>query len=338
MTPPPPLTASRVAELCRGFARRRVVVVGDVMLDHYLQGDVRRISPEAPVPVVEFGGEYHRPGGAANVAGNLAALGARADLLGVVGADEPAGRLQAALREAGLSGRGLLAVAGRATTVKTRVLAHQQQMLRIDRETRQPLPAPARRRLLARLRTALRGASAVLLADYAKGVIDQETLDAVLALGRAAGVPVCLDPKPVRPLRLAGCDLLTPNRHEAFALAGLPDEPVGAQPLRHRGLLRAMARLHRLHRPGILLVTLGEAGLIVQERGAAPRHLPTAARTVYDVSGAGDTVIASFVLARTAGASAVEAAAFANLAAGIVVGKLGVATVSPAELSAWCPA
>lgn len=332
----PPLTAGRIAELSRAFARKRIVVLGDVMLDHYLHGDVRRISPEAPVPVVEFGGEYHRPGGAANVAGNLAALGARPELLGVAGTDESASHLQTALREAGIPTRGLITTPDRCTTVKTRVLAHQQQMIRIDRESRRPLPTAVRQRLLRRLRTALRGAAAVVIADYAKGVVDQTTLDAVLALGRTARVPVCLDPKPVHSLRIAGCDLLTPNRREAFELAGLPDEPVGAQPARHRGLLQAMSRIHRIHRPGILLVTLGEAGMIVQERGGAPRHLPTAARTVYDVSGAGDTVIASFVLARTAGATAVEAAALANLAAGIVVGKLGVATVTPAELSAWC--
>lgn len=329
------ISVTAAQELLKKISRVRILVIGDVMLDHYIWGDATRISPEAPVPVVEFGGEYHRPGGAANVAGNLAALGARAELLGVVGADEPAARLKTALREAGLSSAGLVASADRCTTVKTRVLAHQQQMLRIDRESRLPLPPPVRQRLLRRLRTALRGAAAVLVADYAKGVLDQTTLDAVLALARAARVPVCIDPKPVRPLRFAGCNLLTPNRHEAFALAGLPDEPVGAQPARHRGLLRAMARIHRLHRPDILLVTLGEAGMVVQERGAKPCHLPTAARTVYDVSGAGDTVIASFVLARTAGASAVEAAAFANLAAGVVVGKLGVATASPQELAGW---
>jgi D-glycero-beta-D-manno-heptose-7-phosphate kinase len=329
------LTGPRLARLCRDFARQRIVVVGDVMLDHYLHGEVRRISPEAPVPVVEFQSEQHLPGGAANVAGNLVALGAKADLIGVVGRDPAARLLARAIRRTGLDPAGLIPSPDRCTTVKTRVVAHQVQMLRLDRETRQPLSPAIRSRLLQRLRSSLRGAAAVIVADYAKGVLDRETITAILTLGRKAGVPVCIDPKPSRPLKFKGSCLLTPNRREAFELAGLPDMPVGIQPARDRGLRRAMDRIWKLYRPDILLVTLGEAGMVVQEKGGELQHLPTAARTVYDVSGAGDTVIATFVLARSAGASVIEAAGLANLAAGIVVGKPGVATVSRRELADW---
>lgn len=329
------LTKPRLAELCRTFPRQRIVVIGDVMLDHYLHGEVRRISPEAPVPVVEFLADQYLPGGAANVAGNLAALGAKVDLIGVVGRDPAARQLTDAVRRIGLDPSGLIPAPDRGTTVKTRIVAHQMQMLRVDRETRQPLLPATRNKLLSRLRSSLRGAAAVIVTDYAKGVLDRETITAILTLGRRAGVPVCIDPKPTRPLKFKGPQLLTPNRREAFELAGLSDAPIGAQPARDRGLRRAMNRIWKLYRPGVLLVTLGEAGMVVQEKGGEPRHLPTAARTVYDVSGAGDTVIAAFVLAWSAGASVLEAAGLANLAAGIVVGKPGVATVSRSELADW---
>jgi D-glycero-beta-D-manno-heptose-7-phosphate kinase len=329
------LTNPRLVELCRNFPRQRIVVIGDVMLDHYLHGQVRRISPEAPVPVVEFQSDQHLPGGAANVAGNLVALGAKVELIGVVGRDDAARQLVRAVRRGGLDAGGLIPTSDRCTTVKTRIVAHQMQMLRVDREARQPLQPATRAKLLQRLRSSLRGATAVIVADYAKGVLDQETLSAVLTFGRQAGVPVCIDPKPTRPLKFKRPHLLTPNRREAFELAGLPDAPLGLEPIRDRGLRRAMQRIARLYSPDILLVTLGEAGMVVQEKGGEPRHLPTAARTVYDVSGAGDTVIAAFVLARSTGASVIEAASLANLAAGIVVGKLGVATVSRKELADW---
>jgi rfaE bifunctional protein kinase chain/domain len=332
------MTPQRILELAQGFKRQRIVVIGDVMLDHYINGDVRRISPEAPVPIVEFHAQNYLPGGAANVARNLATLGARVELFGVVGVDENAGILRSALRADKIQFAGLTADSGRPTSVKTRVMASHQQILRVDRESRQPLAGVIQSIMLATVRRAARGARAIIVADYAKGVIDQKTISAILAIGRTAGVPVCVDPKPVRALRMKGCALLTPNRKETFELAGLPDEAVGLKPASHAGLKRAIAKIQQSYRPKTLLVTLGEAGMLLIDGKKPARHLPTAARAVFDVSGAGDTVIAAYVLARSAGAEPVEAATLANLAAGVVVGKLGAAAVTAQELAEWAEA
>jgi rfaE bifunctional protein kinase chain/domain len=332
--PDPNLTLDRIrlTNLCQKFRRQRVLVVGDVMLDHYVIGDVRRISPEAPVQVVDYTHERYLPGGAGNVALNLVALGAAVELFGVVGKDAHAGTLRQVINRRRIKLMGLTTEAGRTTTVKMRVMAHHQQMLRIDRESRQPLAAVTRERLLRSFGSAVACATAVVVADYAKGVIDQLTMNAIFNLARKARVPVYMDPKPSRPLKLRGCALLTPNRKETFELAGLPDEPVGQQPLLHRALRRAMKIIEGKYAPATLLVTLGEHGMVVAERNGAPHHLPTLARQVYDVSGAGDTVIATFVLARSAGCEAIEAATIANMAAGLVVAKLGAAVVTPHEL------
>lgn len=332
---PFPMNSNRVAELCHCFKEKRVIVIGDVMLDHYLNGEVGRISPEAPVPVLDFCNETYLPGGAANVARNLASLGAVADLFGVIGHDNAGSVFKKIVRDGGIRLGGLIMERGRPTTVKTRIMAKHQQMMRIDHESRLPLVVASKRRLLRALRHGLKGAAAIIVADYAKGVVDQDMLDEIFVLARNAKVPVCIDPKPNRLLRMKGCALLTPNRKEAFELAGMRDEGAGSNPVCDLGLRSAMGRIQRLYAPGILLVTLGEGGMLVLERGGSPRHLPTVAQAVYDVSGAGDTVIASFALARIAGADAAESATFANIAAGIVVGKLGAASVSPKELIKW---
>jgi D-beta-D-heptose 7-phosphate kinase/D-beta-D-heptose 1-phosphate adenosyltransferase len=332
------MTPQRILELAKRFKRQRIVVVGDVMLDHYIHGEVRRISPEAPVPIVEFGSQNYLPGGAANVARNLATLGAKVELVGVVGKDESARILRESLGLNRIRSSGLIVDAGRPTTVKTRVMASHQQILRIDQESRQVPAAAVKAKLLQAVRKAAKSSSAIIVADYAKGVIDQDVIDAVLAIGRKAGVPVCIDPKPVRRLQMKGCALLTPNRKETFELARLPDEAVGTRPERHRGLRKAVANIQRDYAPKTLLVTLGEGGMLLIEGKQAPRHLATAARDVFDVSGAGDTVIAAFVLAQAVGADSVEAATFANLAAGVVVGKLGAAAVTVGELVEWAEA
>lgn len=323
-----------ILSLRRKFSRVRVVVLGDVMLDHYIHGDVARISPEAPVPVVDHVREHSVAGGAANVARNLTALEARAELVGVVGRDATAERLRGVLREARIGVRGVVADASRPTTVKTRIVAGHQQLLRLDCEERRPVAAAARKGLFAAAKAAVLTADAVIVADYAKGVLDQELLDTVLAAARRAAVPVAIDPKPARLLKMKGAALLTPNRKETFELAGMSDQLVSGDPLRHAGLKQAIAEIRRRHSPETLLVTLGAAGMLLIEGGKAPRHIPTAAREVYDVSGAGDTVIAAYVLARSAGFSGLEAAMFANRAAGVVVGKLGTATASLEEIAA----
>ena len=327
------ITPDRLDQLIAGCAGARVLVVGDVMLDQYIWGHVGRISPEAPVPVVEFDRESFMPGGAANVARNTHTLGAQTELLGHVGRDSSADQLHALLGEQGIGCAGLLASPDRTTSVKTRIIAHHQQIVRVDRETRGALDESGSGRLLAALERKLPGADAVIVCDYGKGVVTQALLDGVRHLCRARGVWLSLDPKPVHELSLVGLSLLTPNRREAFELAGVSDGTRNADPLKDPNLMRVADTLLMELSPALLLITLGDLGMLLCQRGQKPFHIPTVAREVFDVSGAGDTVIASFTLAVAAGASPIEAAIFSNHAAGVVVGKVGTATVSPAELA-----
>jgi D-beta-D-heptose 7-phosphate kinase/D-beta-D-heptose 1-phosphate adenosyltransferase len=335
-TPNPPaprwLSSARARQLLDAAGRARVLVLGDVMLDHFHWGRVGRISPEAPVPVVDFDRESYIPGGAGNVARNLADLHVATELLGAVGRDESALRLKKVLKHDRIGCGGLLRCRNRTTSVKTRIIAHRQQMVRVDRESRDSIDDATTLRLLAQLERGLETADAVVLCDYAKGVITQPLLDKAKALCRRHGVWLSVDPKPSHHLNLAGVSLLTPNRKEAFELAGLQDDAPGEAPDRDGALLQVADKLLTELQPALLLVTLGDQGMLLCQRGQKPFHIPTVAREVFDVSGAGDTVIASFTLAIAAGASPVEAAIFSNYAAGIVVGKLGTATVRPDEL------
>jgi len=328
------ISSSRLRQLLLAAGQARILVLGDLMLDQFLWGTVARISPEAPVPVVEFERESFIPGGAGNVARNLAHLGVRTEMLGVCGLDASADRLKQLLSEEGVGCAGILTCPNRATSIKTRIVAHRQQVVRVDRETRGDIDSDTTARLLAALSKLLPGTDAVILGDYAKGVITQALLDEIRRLCRARGVWLSLDPKPAHHLDLSDLSLLTPNRKEAFGLAGLPDEHLGAEPYQDPGLLAVADKLLASLHPALLLITLGEQGMLLCQRGQKPFHVPTAAQEVFDVSGAGDTVIASFTLAIAAGASPVEAAVFSNHAAGVVVGKLGTATVTPKELLA----
>jgi D-beta-D-heptose 7-phosphate kinase/D-beta-D-heptose 1-phosphate adenosyltransferase len=331
------LSVRRVSHLLQAARRRRILVVGDVMLDQFIWGQVTRISPEAPVPVVEFERESLMPGGAANVTRNLIALGASVELFGVVGADASARQLRRLLEDQGVGCRHLLTVSSRTTTRKTRIIAHQQQVARVDRETRGEVDTRTTRRLVTALAQALPQADAVIVGDYGKGVVTQGLVDALKSGSRARGLWLSLDPKPVHRLDLRGLSLITPNRKEAFELAGRGEPPSGcrAAPPGQDSALRAVAdRLLAELRPALLLITLGEQGMLLCRHQQAPYHIPTVAQEVFDVSGAGDTVIASFTLAIAAGAAPVEAAIFSNHAAGVVVGKVGTAMVSPQELLA----
>jgi D-glycero-beta-D-manno-heptose-7-phosphate kinase len=328
------LSAARVRQVLAAASRSPILVLGDVMLDRFIWGSVARISPEAPVPVLDLERESSMPGGAANVARNLTALNVPAELFGLVGRD-PAGRqLKNLLIEYRIGCKGLLAATGRQTSVKTRIVAHKQQVVRIDRETRSALEGVAARRLLATLKSMLPRAAAVIIGDYGKGVVAQPVLDEVKRLCRRRGVWLSLDPKPMHDLNLNGLSLITPNRSEAFALARMPDETRNSNPLKDANLMGVAERLLRELHPAVLLITLGELGILLCQRQQAPLHIPTIAQEVFDVSGAGDTVIAAFTLAIAAGASPVEAAVISNHAAGIVVGKIGTATVAPDELVA----
>ena len=328
------LSPARARQILIRARQSRIVVVGDVMLDHFIWGSVARISPEAPVPVVDFERENLMPGGAANVARNLTSLDVTTELLGAVGRDTAAQQLKKLLSQHHIGCRGLLAHADRPTTLKTRVVALKQQLVRIDRESRGGLDKSQTRRLVARLEALASGTAAIILADYGKGVITQPLLDALKPICRRHGIWLSLDPKPVHSLALNDFSLITPNRKEAFELGNLPDSTRNHDPLKDVNLLRVADRLLNELRPAVLLITLGELGMLLCQRDRKPFHIPTVAQEVFDVSGAGDTVIASFTLAIAAGASPIEAAILSNHAAGIVVGKIGTATVAPEELLA----
>ena len=326
------LSASRARQILAAAQKTRVLVVGDVMLDQFIWGGVSRISPEAPVPVVDFSRESFMPGGAANVARNLVCLKTPAELFGAIGNDDAAKRLLKLLGEQNIGCTGLVKNSARHTSIKTRIVAHQQQVVRIDRETRGALDAKTTAKLLAEFKTKLVKADAVIVGDYGKGVVTQLLLNEIKSLCHERGVWLSLDPKPVHHLNLSNLSLITPNRKEAFELADLPDETKNVNPFADKNLMLVAERLLKELNPALLLITLGELGMLLCQRGQKPFHIPTVAQEVFDVSGAGDTVIASFTLAIAAGASPVEAAILSNHAAGIVVGKVGTATTTPEEL------
>jgi len=323
-----------VRRILKAAQSTRILVVGDVMLDTFVWGSVARISPEAPVPVVDFEKENSMPGGAANVARNLTALKVATEIYGVVGQDHAAGQLKELLTQHHIGCRGLVTSRTRPTSVKTRIVAHTQQVVRIDREARDGIDGPISRRLAGGLEQKISGSAAVIIGDYGKGVVTQPLLETIKALCRKHGLWLSLDPKPVHHLNLGELSLITPNRKEAFELARLPDETRNHNPLADANLMKVADRLLNELKPALLLITLGELGMLLCQRGKAPFHIPTVAQEVFDVSGAGDTVIATFTLAIAAGASPIEAAILSNHAAGIVVGKVGTATVSPEELLA----
>lgn len=326
------LSPARVRQILTAASTTRILVIGDVMLDQFIWGSVARISPEAPVPVVDFQRESFMPGGAANVARNLTALNVPAELFGAIGQDDAANKLKSLLKAQSVGCRGLVASSVRATTLKTRIVASQQQVVRIDRETRSHLNGALTTRIVTALKAQLHRADAIIVGDYGKGVVTQPLLNEVKALCHARGIWLSLDPKPVHHLDLASLSLITPNRKETFELANLSDDTRNANPLGDKNLMLAAERLLDELRPAVLLITLGELGMLLCQRGHKPFHIPTVAQEVFEVSGAGDTVISTFTVAIAAGASPIEAAIFSNHAAGIVVGKVGTATTSPAEL------
>ncbi len=317
------------------FASCGVLVVGDVMLDEYISGPVDRISPEAPVAVIHVRETDHRLGGAANVTHNVRTLGAKARLAGVVGDDGYGRLLRDRIRAQGVDGGAVVVDPGRPTSVKTRVIAQKQQIVRYDRESRAPLSDEARAALLQNVRTVLPRAQALVLSDYAKGCLSPELIGELIAMGRAAKRPVLVDPKIKNFAAYRGATLITPNYKEACEAASLV---AGIHVEAAKDLERAAERLLATLEIESLVVTKGEEGMFVFVPGKAPLHIPTAAREVFDVSGAGDTVVATLAVALAVGAPLPEAAMLANHAAGIVVGKFGTAAVTAEELKAALPA
>jgi D-glycero-beta-D-manno-heptose-7-phosphate kinase len=309
------------------MAGRRVMVVGDVMLDQFLWGTVSRISPEAPVPVVQVTSQSFHLGGAANVAANVRSLGGEAVVVGVVGSDGEGDRVRAALRESGIVDALATADTGRPTTVKTRIIAHHQQIVRADREVAEDVPSEIEDALIGHVRAALPSCGVVVVSDYQKGVVTKRLMKALFGRARRRGVPVLVDPKVGHFGLYRGATLVTPNQLEAEQATGVRIR--GEVDLRAAG----EAILQRL-RCSAALITRGEHGMSLFERGRKPLHIATAAREVFDVTGAGDTVIATLGLAHAAGAPLAEAARLANDAAGVVVGKLGTASATPEEILA----
>jgi D-beta-D-heptose 7-phosphate kinase/D-beta-D-heptose 1-phosphate adenosyltransferase len=317
-----------VQSLLQRVAGRRVLVVGDIILDEYVDGEASRISPEAPVPVLRFGGRRSVLGGAANTAANVASLGGRATLAGLVGDDAAGGEVERLCREAGIELVPLLD--GRSTTRKVRVVSRQQQLLRIDYEDVHPLREPGAGSLRQALPALVSKSDVVVVSDYAKGVLAAETLAAIRAAATRAGRPVVVDPRPAHGALYAEVDYLTPNWKEALGLLGEVD--TDAAPNDER--ITAVGLRLRERCSASVLLTLGSRGMALFPRdGGHPVRVEAEAREVFDVSGAGDTVVAAFALALAAGASPEDAVRFATRAAAVVVGKWGTATVSAAELA-----
>jgi len=326
------VSAGRVKHLINEATRHKVLVLGDIMLDEFMWGSVRRISPEAPVPVVQLERESFMPGGAANVARNLSALRIPTELFSVIGRDEAGKKLKGLLSEANVGSDGCLCSEGSVTTVKTRIIAHQQQVVRLDRESVRSPDKKAVSHLMRFVEEKIGSAAAMIIGDYGKGIVTQPLLNWLKKTCHTHEVWLSLDPKPAHTLDLSDVSLLTPNRKEAFELAGASDTVRYSDPLKDEDLLRVAETLLATLRPRVLLITLGEHGMLLCEDGKRCAHIPTVAKQVFDVSGAGDTVIAIFTAAITAGASPIEAAIVANRAAGVVVGKVGTATASAQEL------
>lgn len=325
------MNRKRIHNILSEASAKRILVIGDVMLDEFVWGKVSRISPEAPVPVVEVSHENSYPGGAANVARNLAEFTDFVRVLGMVGRDSFGAQLRGLLAEE-LIRTDCLVESAAPTIVKTRIIARQQQVVRVDREKKIKPDAEALRAILAQVERVLPETDAIIFEDYGKGLLVQALKDEVCKMVDGRGIVVTVDPNPGNPLDWSGITAIKPNRSEAFAAAGVPMGDPADDPLQDEPLLEVGRRLIERWQAKQLLITLSEHGMILFEDGQPPYHTPTRAQEVFDVSGAGDTAISLYTLALAAGATAREAAEIANHASGIVVGKLGTATVSAAEL------
>jgi D-beta-D-heptose 7-phosphate kinase / D-beta-D-heptose 1-phosphate adenosyltransferase len=310
----------------KGFHKCHVLVVGDLMLDQYLWGAVERISPEAPVPVVRLDHKTYAAGGAANVAANLGALGCKASVVGVLGADEEGYQLLELLQTFGLETTGILSTPGRPTTSKTRVLGGRQQMLRLDIENVAELSHELKQRLLAGIEAQISGSSAVILSDYGKGLLDGPLCQAIIGLARDLSIPIFVDPKGLKYGKYHGCDVISPNRAELAAATSTDSSDLEV-------LLQKGQRLRSDLGASHLVVTLGQLGITLLDSSGIHRF-PALAREVFDVSGAGDTVIATIAAAVASGLHLHDGIRLANLAAGIVIRKVGTVPISRDELLA----
>lgn len=319
-----------VSHILKAIPRLKVFVLGDVILDHYIWGTVERISPEAPIPVVNVQCETYVLGGAANVALNITSLGAKASLAGSIGEDSKGAQLQELLESKGISKSWLQTQPSTPTNIKTRVIAQRQQICRLDYEAKPSFYALDEALVLKKLEAALDEYDAILISDYAKGVVNSSFLQSLIHLAHKHQKLLTLDPKPFRKLDFKEAHLLTPNKAESYQLAGV-------DPMEHAGYPAdyICKRIQERYQPKQLIITLGAEGMLLCKEGKILSHMPTYAKEVFDVSGAGDTVIACLTLALAAGASLEAAAHFANIAAGIVVSKVGTATANSDEILSY---
>ncbi|PKN64626.1 MAG: D-glycero-beta-D-manno-heptose-7-phosphate kinase [Deltaproteobacteria bacterium HGW-Deltaproteobacteria-15] len=306
------------------FPKTTILVVGDIILDEYIWGDVNRISPEAPVPVVEVRDETKMLGGAANVVSNIASLGGKAVLCGITGSDDTAREIENRIRSLGFSTGGILAEAGRVTSIKTRIVAHNQQVVRYDRESRRDIRSETAKRLL-KIAERYSGVDGVIVSDYGKGVVSGSLMRGLRSLLRKRGAVFAVDPKTGNFEYYRGVDVITPNHHEAGAFCGfrIHDE---------KTLIKAGRHMLKELNCRSVLITQGRDGMTLFENGGEISHIPTVARKVFDVTGAGDTVISTFCLGLASGMDLKSAAIISNMAAGIVVGEVGTSTVKAEEL------
>lgn len=320
--------AKRLITLVGQFEGKRILVLGDLMLDHFIRGKVNRISPEAPVPVVQVSAESYMPGGAGNVCNNLASLGAIVHPVSLIGTDEASHRLLAALSAQSVRTEHILTDSERPTTQKCRIIAEHQQIVRYDREDTRAITSAIQSRLASMVEALASESDAIIISDYGKGVVAPAVLARALRAARKAGIPITVDPKVEHFKRYRGVDCITPNIHEAWGgMRLLPQD--GEDSVRNLG-----RRILGALRSRSVLITRGEKGMTLFEKPSRITHIPAQAREVFDVTGAGDTVISVLTLALGCRASLIEASTLANQAAGIVVGKLGTATVTVEELKA----
>lgn len=316
---------NKIKKVIGNFEHARVLVIGDLILDEFLWGDVSRISPEAPVPVVWVKKESFMPGGASNVANNIRSLGARVHIAGVIGDDERGAILKGELDQKGIDTTGIFVDESRPTTLKTRVVAQHQQVVRIDKEKVESLGQGIVSRMIRYVEKIIDDIDAILIEDYGKGVITPALISRIVPMARRRNKIISVDPKEEHFKYYKGISVMTPNNHEA-------SKAVGFKIKDDLTLKRAGEELLDKLACKIVLITLGENGMAVFQKGKPMTHIPTVAQEVFDVSGAGDTVIASYTLSLAAGANPIQSAHIANCAAGIVVGKIGIAVVTPQEL------
>lgn len=316
---------SRLKEIVSNFKNARVMVIGDLILDEFIWGRVDRISPEAPVPVVWVDRESFMPGGASNVANNIAALGGKVDVVGVVGNDESGGVLKSEIGKRGVNTDGIFTDNTRPTVLKTRVIAHKQQVVRIDKELIREIPPKIISRILTYVRRRIKDIDILIIEDYGKGIITPALLKGIIPIAKRYKKIIAVDPKQDHFAFYKNVTVITPNTDEASKASGVKIEG-------RKSVEEAGRRLLKKLRCKTVLVTLGEKGMALFKEGRRTVFIPTAAQEVFDVCGAGDTVIGVFSLALASGAKDVEAAHIANCAAGIVVGKVGINIVTEDEL------